>query len=293
MSTDAAFLAAIAVCPRDHLPKLVYADWLEEQGDPRAEFLRVQHALTQIPSLGDEWWQLHSRRGQVVSTLDASWVGAASVGLEWIDDIHDGGDLVHRLPQAAEAGNPAAMTSLAFRYWDSPPGRQPRPKLWSAVTSLALRLWNAGEKNHDYPNAKKWFQRAVDAGYAPAMFALGLMYHQGSGMWDSYPKKAAGLYRRASDLGHAPAMVLLAKMYAAGEGVRQNTAKAVRLYRLAADAGEGEAHRHLGNRYRDGRGVPRDLAEAAKHYRRAIELGEEKAKQPLADLLHKHPELGA
>jgi uncharacterized protein (TIGR02996 family) len=291
MSTDAAFLAAIAANPVDHLPKLVYADWLEERNDPRAEFLRVQYALTQAPSLNDEWWRLHTRRAEAASTLDASWLRAASVGLEWIDEIRDGSDLHQRIPQAAEAGNPAAMTNLAIHYWNSIPEHQPRPKLWVAVTSLAARIWNDGEQRRDYRNARKWLQRAVDAGHAPAMYLLGVMYQLGLGMWDNDPKKAAKLYRRAADLGFARATVELAMMYAAGEGVRQNTAKAVLLYQLAAGAGEGKAHRILGNRFRDGRGVPKDVGEAVKRYRRAIELGEDEARQPLADLLWKHPKL--
>ena len=36
------FLAAIIASPDDIVPRLVYADWLEEQGDPRGEFIRVQ-----------------------------------------------------------------------------------------------------------------------------------------------------------------------------------------------------------------------------------------------------------
>lgn len=44
-----AFLEAILQNPNDDTPRLVYADWLDEQGDPpsaaRAEFIRVQCAL--------------------------------------------------------------------------------------------------------------------------------------------------------------------------------------------------------------------------------------------------------
>jgi len=43
MSDRDAFLAAIAAAPEDDAPRLVYADWLEENGDPEhAEFIRVQ-----------------------------------------------------------------------------------------------------------------------------------------------------------------------------------------------------------------------------------------------------------
>ena len=43
MSHDDAFLAAIVDRPDDDLPRLVYADYLDETGDAeRAEFIRVQ-----------------------------------------------------------------------------------------------------------------------------------------------------------------------------------------------------------------------------------------------------------
>src|SRR5262245_58863227 len=48
MKRDArtAFLKAIAEAPDDDGPRLVYADWLEEHGDPaRAEFIRVRCEL--------------------------------------------------------------------------------------------------------------------------------------------------------------------------------------------------------------------------------------------------------
>lgn len=48
LSSDDQFLAAIIARP-DDLPRLVYADWLEERGDPRAEFIRVQVDLANRP----------------------------------------------------------------------------------------------------------------------------------------------------------------------------------------------------------------------------------------------------
>ena len=43
MSLEPALLAAIAATPDDDLPRLVYADWLDENGRPlRAEFIRLQ-----------------------------------------------------------------------------------------------------------------------------------------------------------------------------------------------------------------------------------------------------------
>ena len=40
------FLAAIVAHPHDWAPRLVFADWLEERGDPRAELIRLLEELT-------------------------------------------------------------------------------------------------------------------------------------------------------------------------------------------------------------------------------------------------------
>jgi uncharacterized protein (TIGR02996 family) len=44
---EAAFLQAILATPNDLSLRLVFADWLEERGDPRGELLRLTHTLTQ------------------------------------------------------------------------------------------------------------------------------------------------------------------------------------------------------------------------------------------------------
>jgi uncharacterized protein (TIGR02996 family) len=41
MSEEAPFLRAIREQPDDDAPRLIYADWLEERGDPRGEYLRL------------------------------------------------------------------------------------------------------------------------------------------------------------------------------------------------------------------------------------------------------------
>jgi uncharacterized protein (TIGR02996 family) len=46
MSHRDAFLQAILAQPADPAPRLIYADWLEEQGDPQTELFRLQYALT-------------------------------------------------------------------------------------------------------------------------------------------------------------------------------------------------------------------------------------------------------
>lgn len=45
MSDERAFLQAIEARPRDDLRRLVFADWLDERNDPRADFIRLHLAL--------------------------------------------------------------------------------------------------------------------------------------------------------------------------------------------------------------------------------------------------------
>jgi uncharacterized protein (TIGR02996 family) len=62
MSDAAALLAAIRATPDDDAPRLVYADWLEEHGQPeRAEFIRVQCELArhESPTLRQREAELH------------------------------------------------------------------------------------------------------------------------------------------------------------------------------------------------------------------------------------------
>ncbi len=48
MTEEVAFVAAILAAPRDDTMRLVFADWLEERGDPRGEFLRVAVRLEEL-----------------------------------------------------------------------------------------------------------------------------------------------------------------------------------------------------------------------------------------------------
>src|SRR5262245_56252105 len=41
---EKAFVRAILDAPRDQALRLVFADWLEERGDPRGEFIRLRAA---------------------------------------------------------------------------------------------------------------------------------------------------------------------------------------------------------------------------------------------------------
>jgi uncharacterized protein (TIGR02996 family) len=49
---EAPFIRTILANEGEHLPKLVYADWLDERSDPRGELLRL---FTTVVQMSDEW----------------------------------------------------------------------------------------------------------------------------------------------------------------------------------------------------------------------------------------------
>jgi uncharacterized protein (TIGR02996 family) len=73
---ERAFLAAIRAHPSDRTPRLVYADWLEDRGDPRAELVRVCEAMRRVPVFSGEYWRLKARRNQLRAGCPADWLAA-------------------------------------------------------------------------------------------------------------------------------------------------------------------------------------------------------------------------
>jgi uncharacterized protein (TIGR02996 family) len=74
--THDAFLQAIFDAPEDDTPRLVYADWLDEHGEPeRAEFIRVQIQLAHLPE-GDPLRQgLAAREEKLLAKNRLDWLG--------------------------------------------------------------------------------------------------------------------------------------------------------------------------------------------------------------------------
>src|SRR5262249_36789673 len=68
MALDDAFLEDIVAHPEDDAPRLIYADWLDEQDAPedraRAEFIRVQCALARTEEEGPRRWALQRREAE-------------------------------------------------------------------------------------------------------------------------------------------------------------------------------------------------------------------------------------
>jgi uncharacterized protein (TIGR02996 family) len=70
MGEDEAFIRAIVDNPGDDLPRLVYADWLDDRADPRGPYLRAEREAVET---GDV-----ARLRELAAGLDPVWVARVS-----------------------------------------------------------------------------------------------------------------------------------------------------------------------------------------------------------------------
>lgn len=86
MTTEDDFQNALAAEPRDWQTMLVFADWLEERGDPRAEGYRALGLLRRVPAaFGRLWVWLNARWAR--SYNDTEDKRAATLPDDWYDLI--------------------------------------------------------------------------------------------------------------------------------------------------------------------------------------------------------------
>jgi uncharacterized protein (TIGR02996 family) len=90
MSTEQALYQSVLDAPDDDAPRLVFADWLEEHGQPeRAEFIRVQLAQEGEPEYGPRWRELEKRSRALLKGHRRQW-GLAPDGLAWAPEFRRG-----------------------------------------------------------------------------------------------------------------------------------------------------------------------------------------------------------
>lgn len=95
---ERAFLTAIIAAPDDDLPRLVYADWLDEHdAAARAEFIRTECQIQHLEPGHPERAFLFARRDQLRGAFKRDWFGSFLVGsVEWtttrgfIEDVTTG-----------------------------------------------------------------------------------------------------------------------------------------------------------------------------------------------------------
>jgi uncharacterized protein (TIGR02996 family) len=85
MTDDQGFIDALLERPMEDATRLVYADWLDEHGDPRGEFLRLLVEAARNSQFG-----AGRRLNAIRHQLDAEWVEVVTrpneIGVEWSND---------------------------------------------------------------------------------------------------------------------------------------------------------------------------------------------------------------
>jgi uncharacterized protein (TIGR02996 family) len=116
MGDEWAFLQAVLEAPADDVSRLVYADWLQERGDPRADFLRLECEVTgRLPAAPPT--RLRRRFETLCRTTEPDWVAlvrrqpvpdAVEAALTELESMLGGLNYVvslavHRVPVAPDA----------------------------------------------------------------------------------------------------------------------------------------------------------------------------------------------
>jgi len=75
MSDESAFLRTIIDSPDDDTPRLVFSDWLEENGrSAQAEFIRIQIRLARMNSWDEGFTELRQREQVLIRKYGSAWM---------------------------------------------------------------------------------------------------------------------------------------------------------------------------------------------------------------------------
>lgn len=122
----------------------------------------------------------------------------------------------------------------------------------------------------EYPKAFKLFSAQAAKGDKNAMFAIGKMYQEGTGV-DANPNLAEEYYRKAADLGQETAQYNLAQLLLSDP---KRVPEGIKWLKDSAGAGSGKSMLVLGQLYANGQGVTQDFAAAKGWFDKAAEKGE-------------------
>src|SRR5689334_13304664 len=107
MSDRLGMIHAIHEQPGDDLPRLAYADWLDEHGDAdRAEFIRVELRLARLPREDAEFRALFARDLELIKQHKDEWFGTWRH--QW-----NGYEVRRGFIEEVSAQSPAAVLSCA------------------------------------------------------------------------------------------------------------------------------------------------------------------------------------
>lgn len=190
---------------------------------------------------------------------------------------------LRRLETLAEAGDLDAHNMLGELYAGFGGVERDRPKSCghfraarearpSATHNYGQCLWEGAFGQPDFVQARIWYQRAADGGFAQSKCALGNMLIAGDG-GPVDAERGVALCRETAEAGDPNAQADMGDHHRMGRGVPQDYAEARRWYRLAAGQNQRNAAFNLGAMDWSGIGGPMDLAGAADWMEKAYAAG--------------------
>jgi uncharacterized protein (TIGR02996 family) len=84
-SPEDAFLQTILDHPDDDIPRLVFADWLEEHGNPRGAFIRLQCERAKLTQYDPAWKTVLAQEAALLKQFEAEW---SKPVLRYVDEAH-------------------------------------------------------------------------------------------------------------------------------------------------------------------------------------------------------------
>ncbi len=167
------------------------------------------------------------------------------------------------MPQVAVALNPQPIDPS-----ETPPPATTVVTPGAAPGPNATALYNEGAQKIEAGNKAglEPLQRAANLGLPAAEAYLGRLYEKGGVGLAKNPTEARRWYERAAQAGDRSAMHNLALNYFDGTGGPKNLTVAAEWFRRAATAGLTDSQYNLGRLYEEGLGVSQNPAEAYKWY---------------------------
>ena len=227
------------------------AHWYEKAaglGNPAAQnqigyFYQAGIGVQQDSKRAFHWYQLAAASGFSIAKVNLAIVYLHGLGVRENDDL-----AVRLLTQAFEGGNGTAATYLGDLYY-----------------------FGLGVKQ-DKIAGEKWFEAGLKLHDPMAAFNLGTFYSVNTDHTHDLPK-ATELLQRAVDAGFVPAMHSLGLLLVNHPELKQTPQQSRTLLEAAAAAGSWKSSIVLGILARDGRGTPVDYSAAYFHFRLAALQG--------------------
>ncbi len=152
MSTEAALLRAIRDNPDEDTPRLIYADYLDEEGDSaRAEFIRVQVERACLSQRDPNRAKLEDREHELLAEHECDWLGVAADDQDELTEWEFDRGFVSEV-----AASPVFMRTAGTDLCAAHPVRRWRVMSGDTGTNFPADLREAGQRG--------WFGRleAVD-----------------------------------------------------------------------------------------------------------------------------------